>query len=65
MKNKKRMRFSEEYKEEISEELKNNSIVLSFAIAIVVVGIFSIFYHSGNGLLIGIAISTLLLTFIQ
>ncbi|MBP5679369.1 MAG: hypothetical protein J6X28_06060 [Bacilli bacterium] len=57
--------FMEEHKQEIKEELQNNSIVLSFAIAIIVVGIFSIFYDSGNGLLIGIAISTLLLTIIQ
>ncbi len=57
--------FMERYKDEIREELKNNSIVLSFAIAIVVIGLFSVFYNAGNGLLIGIAISTLLLTLIQ
>lgn len=55
----------EEYKSEIKDELMNNSIVLSFAVAIVVIGFFSIFYDCGNGLLIGIAISTLLLTIIQ
>ena len=66
MKNKsKRQIFMEEHKDEIREELKNNSIVLSFAVAIIVIGIFSIFYDAGNGLLIGIAISTLLLTIIQ
>ena len=57
--------FLEEHQLEIQEELKNNSIVLSFAIAIIIVGIFSIFYNAGNGLLIGIAISTVLLTLIQ
>ena len=61
----KREIFMEEHKEEIREELRNNSIVLSFAIAIVIIGIFSIFYNAGNGLLIGIALSTLLLTIIQ
>ena len=65
MKKSKRKMFMEEHREEIQEELKNNSIVLSFAVAIIIVGIFSIFYDSGNGLLIGIALSTLLLTFIQ
>ena len=57
--------FMETYRDEIREELKNNSIVLSFAIAIVIIGFFSCFYNAGNGLLIGIAISTLLLTLIQ
>lgn len=61
----KRQIFMEEYNAEIKEELKNNSIVLSFAITIVIIGFFSIFYDCGNGLLIGIAISTLLLTIIQ
>lgn len=53
------------HKEEIKEELKNNSIVLSFAISIIIIGIFSIFYKNSNSLLIGIAISSLLLTIIQ
>lgn len=53
------------YKEELKEELKNNSIVLSFAISIIIIGIFSIFYNNTNSLLIGIAISSLLLTLIQ
>ena len=53
------------YKEELKEELKNNSIVLSFAISIIVVGIISIFYKNSNSLLIGIAVSSLLLTIIQ
>ena len=53
------------HKEEIKEELKNNSIVLSFAIAIIIVGIFSCFYNNSESLLIGIAISALLLTLIQ
>ena len=57
--------FMDDHKEEIKAELTNNSIVLSFAIAIVIVGFFSIFYDTGNGLLIGIAISTFLLTIIQ
>ena len=65
MKKTKREIFMDEHKVEIKEELTNNSIVLSFAVAIIIVGIFSIFYDSGNGLLIGIALSTLLLTFIQ
>lgn len=53
------------YKEEIRQELKNNSIVLSFAIAIIFVGILSCFYNNSNSLLIGIAISALMLTLIQ
>ena len=54
-----------DYDDEIKEELKNNSIVLSFAISIIVVGFISIFYQNSNTLLIGIAISSLLLTLIQ
>ena len=65
VKKSKREIFMEEYREEINEELKNNSIVLSFAIAIFVIGVFSCFYDAGNGLLIGISIATLLLTIIQ
>ena len=61
----KKEKFRDVYETEIKEELQNNSIVLSFAVAIVIIGLFSIFYDSGNGLLIGIAISTLLLTIIQ
>ena len=61
----KRQILLQEYQNEISEELKNNSIVLSFAFTIILVGIFSIFMNGGDGLLIGIAISTLLLTIIQ
>ena len=57
--------FMEEHKEEIKRELTNNSIVLSFAFAIIVIGFISCFYETGNGLLIGIALSTLLLTLIQ
>lgn len=53
------------YKEEIKSELKNNSIVLSFALSIIVIGIFSIFYKNSTSLLIGIALSSLLLTIIQ
>lgn len=57
--------FMEEHREEIKRELTNNSIVLSFAFAIIVIGFISCFYETGNGLLIGIALSTLLLTLIQ
>jgi len=53
------------YKEELKEELKNNSIVLSFAFSIIIIGIISIFYQNNSTLLIGIAISSLLLTLIQ
>ena len=53
------------HREELKEELKNNSIVLSFAISIIIVGIISIFYSNNQSLLIGIAISSLLLTLIQ
>lgn len=53
------------HKEEIKEELKNNSIVLSFAVAIIIIGFFTIFYKNSNSLLIGIAISSLFLTIIQ
>lgn len=55
-----------DYKEEVDDELKNNSIVLSFAVSIIIVGIISVFYkNNANTLLIGIAISSLLLTLIQ
>ena len=54
-----------DYKEELKEELKNNSIVLSFAISIIIIGFISIFYKNNHSLLIGIAISSLLLTVIQ
>ena len=61
-----KLKFKEnKHKEEIKEELKNNSIVLSFAVSIIIIGIFSIFYKNSNSLLIGIAISSLLLTLIQ
>ena len=54
------------HRKEFKEELKNNSIVLSFAVSIIIIGIFSIFYkNENNSLLIGIAISSLLLTLIQ
>ena len=53
------------YKNEIKDELKNNSIVLSFAISIIIIGFISVFYTNNNTLLIGIAISSLLLTLIQ
>ena len=53
------------HREELKEELKNNSIVLSFAISIIIVGFISVFYTNTNTLLIGIAISSLLLTLIQ
>ena len=53
------------YKDELKEELKNNSIVLSFAFSIIIIGIFSIFYKNSSALLIGIAISSLMLTLIQ
>ncbi len=55
-----------DYKEEVNDELKNNSIVLSFAISIIIVGVISVFYkNNANTLLIGIAISSFLLTLIQ
>lgn len=57
--------FFKKYREEIKEELSNNSIVLSFAITIILIGIFSIFSGPNPSLLIGIAITTLLLTIIQ
>lgn len=54
------------HRKEFKEELKNNSIVLSFAVSIIIIGVFSIFYkNENNSLLIGIAISSLLLTLIQ
>lgn len=65
VKKSKREIFMDEHREEIKKELTNNSIVLSFAVAIIVIGLFSCFYDTGNGLLIGIALSTLLLTIIQ
>jgi len=55
----------ENYKKEIESELSNNSIVLSFALSIIIIGIISIFYQTSNTLLIGIALSSLLLTLIQ
>lgn len=59
------MKNKNKYREEIKEELKNNSIVLSFALSIIIIGIFSTFFKANNALLIGIAISSLLLTLIQ
>jgi len=55
----------ESYKDDILSELKNNSIVLSFALSIVIIGFISIFYKNSDTLLIGIAVSSLLLTVIQ
>lgn len=55
----------EGYIKEIREELMNNSIVLSFGICIIIIGIFSMFYKPDNNLLVGIALSTLLLSIIQ
>lgn len=63
--NKQQNRSEDSYKKEIEAELKNNSIVLSFALSIIVIGIISIFYQNSDTLLIGIAISSLLLTIIQ
>ena len=37
-----------DYKIEIKEELKNNSIVLSFAVSIIIVGIISVFYKNNT-----------------
>lgn len=63
---KKQNREEFHYKDELNDELKNNSIVLSFAISIIIVGIISVFYkNNANTLLIGIAISSFLLTLIQ
>ncbi len=57
---------SSSYWKDVKDELKNNSIVLSFAICIIFIGIISIFHTSNNhSLLIGIAISSFLLTIIQ
>jgi hypothetical protein len=58
-------KINEDYKEEINKEFKNNSITLSFALSIIVIGILSVFYNNSNSLLIGISISSLLLTLIQ
>ena len=55
----------EGFRKELREELMNNSIVLSFGICIIIIGIFSMFYKSDNTLLVGIALSTLLLSIIQ
>lgn len=55
----------EKYDEAIRDELKNNSIVLSFAFSIIIIGLISVFYTNNNTLLIGIALSALLLTLIQ
>ena len=50
---------------EFKDELMNNSIVLSFALCIIIIGIFSLFFKADNTLLIGIALSTFILTLIQ
>ena len=55
----------EGFRKELREELMNNSIVLSFGICIIIIGIFSMFYKSDNTSLVGIALSTLLLSIIQ
>lgn len=63
--NKRPVKKEDSYENDIKSELKNNSIVLSFALSIIIIGIISIFYKNSNNLLIGIAISSLLLTIIQ
>ena len=50
---------------EIKEEIFNNSMLLSYSISIIIIGIFSFFYKENNSLIIGIALSTLLLVIIQ
>ena len=63
--NKNRKKITKQYSKEIKEELMNNSIVLSFALCIIIIGIFSLFFTTNNSLLVGIALSTILLTIIQ
>ena len=63
--NRKNKASGDDYSVEIKEELMNNSIVLSFALCIIIIGIFSCFYKANDALLIGIALSSLLLTLIQ
>lgn len=48
-----------------NEEIKENGFKVAFGIAIIIVGIFSIFYDTGNSILVGISISALLFTFID
>ena len=50
---------------EIKEEIFDNSMLLSYSISIIIIGIFSFFYKENNSLIIGIALSTLLLVIIQ
>lgn len=61
----KKEKISDIYKKEIENEFKNNGVVLSFAFSIIIIGIISIFYQNSKTLLIGIAISSFLLTIIQ
>ena len=60
--NRKNKASGDDYSIEIKEELMNNSIVLSFALCIIIIGIFSCFYKANDALLIGIALSSALRT---
>ena len=55
----------EKYIREIKEEVYNNSILLSYALSIVIIGIFSFFYKENDTLIVGVAISTIILIIIQ
>lgn len=50
---------------ETKEEIFNNSMLLSYSISILVIGVFAFFYKENSSLIIGIALSTLLLVIIQ
>ena len=53
------------YKEEIKQELMNNSITLSFALCIIIIGVFALAFKTNNIFLVGIALSALSLSIIQ
>ena len=53
------------YKEEIKQELMNNSITLSFALCIIIIGVFALAFKTNNIFLVGIALSALSVSIIQ
>ena len=53
------------FKDEIKKEIFNNSIILSYALSIIIIGIFQFFYKENATLIIGVALSTIILIIID
>ena len=53
------------FKDEIKKEIFNNSIILSYALSIIIIGIFQFFYKENATLIIGVALSTIILIIIE